>query len=159
MTENICCFLGHRTILMSDEIYEKTYNHIKYLIVSEKVDTFLFGSKSQFNDLCYQIVSTLTTDYPYIKRVYVRAQFPYISPEYKEYLLQNYEETYYPIKLLNAGKASYVERNVEMIDKSKFCVFYFDSRYIPPSEKKSGTKIAYEYALKKQKAIINIFDM
>ena len=66
----------------------------------------------------------------------------------------------------NAGKASYVERNQEMIKKSDFCVIYYDERYLPPRRKnsrreltdyqpKSGTAVAYNYAIKKK--IINYF--
>lgn len=148
---------------------EKLYNIIEKLIIEENIDTFLFGSKSQFDDLCYQIVSKLKADYPYIKRIYVRAQFPYISDDYRAYLLESYEETYYPNNMLKAGKSAYVERNREMINKSKFCIMYFNENYTPPRRKKrnmdltdyqpkSGTKIAYEYALKEQKTIINIFN-
>ena len=82
-------------------------------------------------------------------------------------MLQRYEETYYPDGILKAGKSSYVERNCEMINKSKFCIIYFDKNYLPPRRRKknsdlidyqpkSGTKIAYDYALKKQRKIINM---
>lgn len=168
MNENICCFFGHRKIEITNELRKKLYNIIKKLIIEEKIDTFLFGSKSQFDDLCYQIISELKTDFPYIKRIYVRAQFPYINNDYRDYLLQSYEETYYPDSVHNAGKSAYVVRNREIINKSKFCIIYFDENYAPPRRKKrnmdltdyqpkSGTKIAYDYALKKQKTIINIF--
>ena len=67
-----------------------------------------------------------------------------------------------------AGKASYVERNQEMINKSDFCVIYYDENYLPPRRKnsrrdlfhyqpKSGTAVAYDYAVKKKKKIINCF--
>ena len=67
----------------------------------------------------------------------------------------------------NAGRASYVERNQEMINKSKFCVVYYDENYLPPRRKssrrdlfdyqpKSVTAVAYDYAMKKKKHIINI---
>jgi hypothetical protein len=54
-----------------------------------------------------------------------------------------------------------------MIDKSGYCVVYFDENYIPPRRKsgrralsdyqpKSGTEIAYKYAVKKATTIINV---
>ena len=61
-----------------------------------------------------------------------------------------------------AGKASYVERNREMIDDSDFCVFFYIEEYKPehdPHRKtsgKSGTKMAYDYAVRKKKPIINV---
>ena len=47
-----------------------------------------------------------------------------------------------------------------MIDKSKFCLVYFDESYTPVTnvKTKSGTRLAYDYAVKKQKNIINIFN-
>ena len=85
----------------------------------------------------------------------MRAEYPYISEQYKNYLLENYEETYYPEKIINSGRASYVERNYEMIDKSRFCVVYYDKQYAP-TNRKSGTKIALDYAIKQGKNIISV---
>lgn len=169
MNRNTCCFFGHRKIDITSEMRSKLYNIIKKLIVDEGIDTFLFGSKSQFDNLCYQIISKLKAEYPHIKRIYVRAQFPYIDNDYMSYLLENYEETYFPDNMLKAGRSSYVERNYEMINKSEFCIVYFDKNYLPPRRKKSnkgltdyqpksGTKIAYDYAVRKQRKIINIFN-
>ena len=93
--------------------------------------------------------------YPHIKRVYVRAEYPYISEHYKNYLLESYEDTYYPEKIMNSGKAAYVERNYEMIDKSHFCIVYYDQQSVLTT-RKSGTKIALDYAIKKCKNIISV---
>ncbi len=153
MTNYTCCFLGHRTINETEELRTKLTDTIEKLITDENVDTFLFGSKSEFDRLCLELVSKLKEKYPHIKRIYVRAEFPYISDIYKSYLLTFYDETYYPEKIKNAGRAAYVERNYEMINRSRFCIVYYDELYTP-SSRKSGTKIALEYAIKKSKDII-----
>ena len=159
MNNKICCFIGHRKISFSDGEIENLYNIIEKLIIEKNVDTFLLGSKSEFDNLCLKIVSDLKRYYSNIKRIYVRAEFPYIDKKYKTYLLKIYDETYYPYNILNAGKCVYVERNCHMIDKSDFCVFFFDENYTTPNNiTKSGTKIAYNYALKKKKDVINVFD-
>ena len=55
-----------------------------------------------------------------------------------------------------------------MIDKADLCIFYYEENYKPPlkpatrgritrEQPKSGTKVAYEYAIKQQKEIINLF--
>ncbi len=161
-----CCFFGHRKINETDELKQRLYEEVEKLI-ERGVNTFLFGSKSEFNDLCYDIVTNLKEKYSNIKRVYVRAEFPHISDEYKNYLLQSYEDTYYPEKILDAGKAVYVERNYEMIDNSLFCIAYYSEEYKPAKRKnnkkdlteyqpKSGTKLAYDYAIKKKSVIINV---
>ena len=162
-----CCFFGHRKITETDELKSKLYNEIETLITYKKVHTFLFGSKSQFDDLCYKIVTELKEKYQHIKRIYVRAEFPNIDASYKEYLLESYEDTYYPSKMIDAGKAAYVERNYEMIDNSRYCICYYDENYMPPRRKnsrrdlldyqpKSGTGIAFDYARKKELNIINL---
>lgn len=153
MKENTCCFFGHRTINETEELKAKLYKTIENLIVNDNVDTFLFGSKSRFNDLCLEVVSQIKDKYPHIKRIYVRAEFPVISDNYKDYLLESYEDTYYPKKIIDSGRAAYVERNFEMINQSRFCLVYYDESYAP-SKRKSGTKIALAYAIKHQKTIL-----
>jgi len=64
----------------------------------------------------------------------------------------NYEDTYYPEKIIGAGKAVYVKRNYEMIDFSEFCAVHYRTDYMPV-QRKSGTKLAVDYAVKKQKMI------
>ncbi len=153
MQENACCFIGHRTIKETEELKLKLNEIIEKLIVEKQVDTFLFGSKSRFNSLCLELVTKCKEKYPHIKRIYVRAEYPYISEHYENYLLESYEDTYYPEKIMNSGKAAYVERNCEMIRNSRFCIIYYNEAYIPTTCK-SGTKIALDYAIKHSKRII-----
>lgn len=155
MEKTTCCFFGHRKINETEELKSKLVQIIEKLIVKNSVDTFLFGSKSRFNSLCLELVSELKEKYPHIKRVYVRAEYPYISEHYKNYLLESYENTYYPENILNSGRASYVERNYEMIDNSHYCIVYYDEQSAPTT-RKSGTKIALDYAIKQCKKIIKI---
>ena len=155
MYENTCSFFGHRIINETEELKIRLFKIIERLITEENVYTFLFGSKSRFNDLCHEIVSQIKEEYPYIKRIYVRAEYPVISDSYQEYLLKSYEDTYYPESIIGSGRAVYVERNCEMINKSQFCIFYYNEDYIPAT-RKSGTKIALDYALKQNKKVIVI---
>ena len=155
MKPNTCCFFGHRAIIESEELKSRLTEIIEKLIADEMVDTFLFGSKSDFDSLCLKLVTDIKEKYPHIKRIYVRAEYPYISEQYKKYLLESYEDTYYSEKLLNAGRASYVERNCEMIDNSRFCIVYYDEK-IAPTTRKSGTKTALDYAVKQRKKIIRV---
>ncbi len=156
--ENIlhtCCFIGHREIDESDQLKERLRKEIERLIEKENIDTFLFGSKSRFNDLCYQTVTRLKDKYPHIKRIYVRAEYEHINDNYTAYLLGAYQQTYYPKNIMGAGKAAYVKRNFEMIIDSRFCIFYYDENYNPQT-RKSGTKIALDYAIKLNKEIIRL---
>lgn len=160
MQENInknstCCFFGHREINKTEELKSNLQIKIEKLIVQKGVDTFLFGSKSSFDDLCLEAVTNLKEKYPHIKRIYVRAEYPDINEDYENYLLRFYEDTYFPEKMRNSGRAVYIKRNYEMIDKSEFCVIYYDEK-TDIANRKSGTKIAFEYATKKNRKTINI---
>lgn len=155
MQETTCCFIGHREINESEYLPRRLLSVIKQLILTNKVDTFLFGSKSRFNRLCYEQVTILKEKYPHIKRVYVRAEFPVIDEQYIRYLLERYEDTYYPEQILGTGKAVYLLRNRRMIDESRYCVIYCEEGYAP-RKRKSGTKMALEYAVKKEKKIITL---
>ncbi|MBQ6702705.1 MAG: DUF1273 family protein [Clostridia bacterium] len=153
MKENTCCFFGHRTINETDELRTKITETVERLITNENVDTFLFGSKSEFDRLCLELVTKLKEKYPHVKRIYVRAEFPFINDDYLNYLLKSYDDTYYPEKLHGAGRAAYVERNYEMINNSKYCIVYYDEQNAPTT-RKSGTKIAIDYAIKKGSEVI-----
>ena len=172
--EKTACFLGHRKIDVSDELTNRLYREIENLITADGIDTFLFGSKSQFDDLCYTVVTDLKSKYPNIQRVYVRAENEYIDGEgsraYREGLAEYYEKTYYPESVSGAGKAVYVKRNYEMIDKSSVCVVYYDENYNPARRKQSrrdltdyqpasGTGVAYKYAEQKKRRIINFYNI
>ena len=152
MKENTCCFFGHREMKETEEMRLELAMLIENLIVNKNVTTFLFGSKSRFNSLCLELVTELKEKYPHIKRIYVRAEYPDINEEYTNYLLKHYEHTYYPKHIRGSGRAACVERNYEMINKSKFCIFYYD-KLSAPTNRKSGTKIALDYAVKKGKQI------
>lgn len=167
--KNCCCFFGHRKINITQPLIQRLYEVIETLILKSETYIFLFGSNSEFDDLCLKIVTKLQQDYPHIKKIYVRASFPYIDNNYRNYLLREYDDTYYPRRIIDAGKASYVERNYEMIDNSNVCVIYYDETYTPTHTKsnrkkessyqsKSGTRIAYEYAKRKCIKIKNILE-
>ncbi|MBO7149868.1 MAG: DUF1273 family protein [Clostridia bacterium] len=163
------CFIGHRTIEKTERLMF-LLKEIVLKLIKEGATTFLFGSNSAFDDLSWKVVTELKKEYSFIKRVYVRSAYQHIDTAYEKYLLKSYEETYFPEKIEKAGKSSYIKRNYEMIDKSTCCVFYYNEKYEPQAivkskskmllspKRNSGTKIAYNYALKKKKQIINLFE-
>lgn len=153
MKENTCCFIGHRIIEDTPALRAELYVTIEGLITGQRVDTFLFGSRSAFDALCLKVVTKLKEKYPHIKRIYVRAECPKLDDERKAVLSERYEASYFPHQVLGAGKAVYVKRNIEMIDKSRFCVMYFDEEYVQTAQK-SGTKIVFDHAVRQGKEII-----
>lgn len=84
------CSIGHRNIEKTDELISLLRDTIVTLI-DKGVTTFLFGSKSEFDNLSWKIVTELKKNYPLIKRVYVRAAYQFLEKSYEEYVLQSYE--------------------------------------------------------------------
>ena len=107
---------------------------------------------SNGEDDSLDVIAAFEEKYPHIKRIYVRAEYPDISKHYRDYLLEKYEDTYYPESIVGSGRAVYVKRNYEMIDNSRFCIVYFDGTYVP-NRRKSGTETALNYAKKKKKEL------
>ena len=153
-------FIGHRKI----KVTKKLTNELTMLICSlikDGVTNFNFGSHSQFNDLCYNIVSNLKKQHPSIQRIHYCVAYE----NYTNAGINNlYEKEIDCESAIKAGKNSYLIRNQEMIDNSDICVFYYDENYRPPQhekgllpyQSKSGTATAFHYAKNKNKDIINI---
>ena len=187
MKGKVCCFIGHRKIDKSVELTQKVRNVINDLIENKGVNTFLFGSRSEFDDLCHSIITELQKNNPQIKRIMYTCRSEYaVKKEEKKDLekswsellkrnitLKDYDGEMMSDRLWSAGKASYVERNQDMINASDYCVFYYNPQYLPPKRKyskrdvceyqpKSGTQIAFDYANQRKNGgkdlmIMNIF--
>lgn len=65
-----CCFIGHRKINLDINSKNRLVKIIEDLIVNKNVINFLFGSRSEFNDICYKIVSELKEKYMNIVRIF-----------------------------------------------------------------------------------------
>lgn len=151
-------FIGHRKIEKTEELRQKLTKIVTTLIEEGNADTFLFGSKSVFDDICLDVVTMLKGYYPYIKRIYIRSTYEYIGDSYLNYLLTLYDSTFFPNKVSGAGYCSYIKRNQSMIDMCDVLVTYFNKNYQLPAGKTSGTKTAVLHALKKKKRIINLYE-
>ena len=165
--ENSVCFIGHRKINVTSELRERLNVILSQLIEGGTVN-FIFGDHSDFNGLCYDAVTELKEKYPEIKRINFRKDYENTNDYTMQFLIMGYEESICPKGVGSAGKASYAERNQAMIRESDVCVFYYDENYLPPRRKnskrdlvdyqpKSGTALAYAYAVKKKKRIVNLF--
>lgn len=64
-----CSFFGHRDTPQTEELKQKVREAVERLIIEEGVDTFLFGSRSKFDELCHIVVTELQEMYPHIRRI------------------------------------------------------------------------------------------
>ncbi|MBQ7466545.1 MAG: hypothetical protein IJS74_00575 [Clostridia bacterium] len=147
-----CSCFGHLKIEITENLKENLYHIIENFILNENVRIFLFGGFGMFDDLCHQIVTTLKTKFPDIKRVYVLEDEKWLD-DYKrpKYLsTDDYESfEYYQPRYIGFYKRIYF-RNLEIIDRSDFVIFYIRNT------EKSGAYKAYKYAVKCKKKIISI---
>ena len=177
----ICSFFGHRNVEPTEELKLRAKETIEDLIVNHGVSIFLFGSRSNFDLLCKSIVTELKGTYTRIKRIAYTCKHETCTLESERQLWENVyshfqkqevrligvEEEFEHKTKYTSGRASYVERNQAMINDSDYCVFYYDQNYKPDMRKlskrcvldyqpKSGTALAFEYAKKKKKVVINL---
>lgn len=152
-----CSFFGHRDTPQTEELKQKVRKTVERLIVEEGVDTFLFGSRSKFDELCHIVVTELKEKYPHIRRI------AYLCKHEAVCLVGEGEETRRRIKIVtgrdvyvgeyeeikkshrvnSAGRAAYVERNYWIIDDSSYSIIFLHSE-----KQNSGTRVAYNYAKK-----------
>ena len=148
-------FIGHREIKHEALLELKLIKLIQSLL--PEIESFHFGSNSQFNDLCWQVVSQFQDDGTKFRMInfYCGNEHP-ILKEKRIDGKQYFDEIILPQKTKISGKRLYIERNKALIDTSDIMVFYYNSNY-SPQHSNSGTRIAYEYAKSKNKTIINLF--
>ncbi len=118
MEGRVCAFIGHRKIKEDEKLKEVLKSTIEGLITEKGVRIFLFGSRSQFDDLCYLTVTQLKQKYSYLQRVaYTCKSEAACSKEEKEkieplakeiigcnILIREYEREIRSPKVWNAGK-------------------------------------------------------
>ena len=163
-----CSFFGHRDTPQTDELKQKVRETVERLIVEEGVDTFLFGSRSKFDELCHIVVTELKEKYPYIQRIayLCKHESGCLAGKGKDeqrrikeltgrdVYVREFEDIKRSSRVNSAGRACYVERNELMIVDSDYSVFYNKTNYSPLNSKpsKSGTNIIFDYANKRSNA-------
>lgn len=176
--------IGHNEFTISLEERLKLTQFIEELIIND-VSKFNFSSRSRFVYCVWEIVSELQyTKFSHVKMVAYntknevsilaedkeKQQKALLSVLKKEVKVQYFDQVIESERSYKATKNTYIERNKDIIDNSDVCLFYYDPEYKPPMRKRSkqsispyqpqsGTKIAYEYAKRKNKKIYNVFDL
>ena len=167
-----CAIFGHRKIDEEDKNYldSKVFTTFEQFI-NRGDKTFLFGSNSDFNDLCYSTITNLQTKYTGVERIgYLCASEIAFTLDEKDNYFKYIErvkakgkdiKTYEDIKQFDfENRNLYIERNKKMIDDADICIFYYKEGKKTKNNNgeitNSGTKIALEYAKLKNKEIFII---
>ena len=144
MENKVCSFFGHRIMVIDEGLKKKVKEVVMYLIVNCNVRTFLFESRSDFNDLCYEVVSEIKDKYPEIKRIaYICKNMSNVSVskfmQFEElysllYMKQKRACGFEEVKEFKGEHiddiSSHLVRNKTMINDSDYCVFYYKGNYI-----------------------------
>ena len=160
-----CSFFGHRDTPQTEELKQKVREAVERLIVEEGVDTFLFGSRSNFDELCHMVVTELKEKHPRIQRIaYLckhesgclvgagmdeKRRIKELTG--RDVYVREFEDIKKSDRVNSAGRAAYVERNYWMIDESCFVTYF-----LRDIKKKSGTQMAYLYAKKSGKTLVSM---
>ena len=133
------------------------YSLFEDFVLNKGVGIFLFGGFGNFDDFCHEVVTDLKEKYTFIKRVYICEDYRFVArPSKRPAWLkdEDFEEfDYYAMRYTGFYQRIYF-RNLEIIEHSDFCVFYVDE-----NRQNSGAGKALEYAKRKKKVLINVFEM
>ena len=127
------------------------------MIVEEGVDSFLFGSRSKFDELCHIVVTELKEKYPYIQRTayLCKHESGCMMGEGKDeqrrikeltgrdVYVREFEDIRKSDRINSAGRAAYIERNYWMINDSDYSIIFLHLE-----NQNCGTREAYHYARK-----------
>lgn len=150
--EKTCSCFGHSDVDITGELIARTRIEIGKAI-EDGVRIFLFGGRSDFDDLCYDLVTEKKNDYPQlnIRRVFCFALDKQLRKPPRWFVRKEYEALECQAKDFDYWYKSIYYRNVAMIDQSDLVLFWVQER------ENSGAYKAYRYAVKKHKRIVNLF--
>ncbi len=163
MFNRTCCFTGHRDLPRDkDKLFEiqlRTKEAIKYLINNKGVKYYGVGGALGYDLLAanelIKLRNTGFTEYKDIKIILIAPFHGYTnnwSDEQRAELEKQYKD-YNKIVWVtnNKSKAAYILRDRHMIDNSKYVIAY-------KVKNTGGTAFTVDYAVKKNRVIINIAD-
>ena len=137
-------FCGHSTIATEEIllIEEKLYIEIEKFI-QQGVKEFLLGGYGKFDIMCAKAVKKLKGKYPHITSVLI---IPYMYMDYNKEL---YDCSEYPPIENVPRRYAILKRNEYMINRAE-CVIAYVKYSI------GGAAKTYQYAMRKNKEIINL---
>ncbi len=150
--EKVCSCFGHSDVPITDDLRARTKAEIEKGI-ADGVRIFLFGGRSDFDDLCYDLVTEAKTAAPQlgIKRVFCFALDKQLRKPPRWFVRKEYEALECPAKDFDYWYTAIYYRNLAMIDRSDLVLMWVEAR------EDSGAYKTYKYAVKKHKRVVNLF--
>lgn len=147
-----CSCFGHSEVEITDDLILRARIEIEKAI-ADGVRTFLFGGRSDFDDLCYDLVTEQKKANPQlgIRRVFCFALDRDLRRPPHWFIRKEYEALECPVKAIDNWYRAIFFRNVAMIDQSDLVLFWVERR------ENSGAYKTYRYAVGEHKRIVNLF--
>lgn len=148
----VCSCFGHAEVKITEELRVRTGRAVDDAL-NDGVRTFLFGGRSDFDDLVYDVVTQKKSERPAlgIRRIFCFPLERDLRRPPHWFPKREYEGCECPEKQFDGWFKSLYYRNCAMIDESDWVLFYAENR------QNSGAYKAYTYAVKAHKNIINLF--
>ena len=146
-----CSVFGTNKMVITDELKERLYN-VFIDLLEKDFKVFYFGGFSEFDDICYQIITKLKEQYTDIHRIFCVADPRWERPSKRPKWLNDeaYEEIVYLDLAYDYWYTRIYYRNCEIINQSDYIVFY------APENNSSGAYKSLKYAKTKKKEFINL---
>lgn len=145
-------FFGHRAINNFSYIEEQLENVIVELLYNKEYVEFLVGRNGEFDQLVSSTIRRLKKQYR-AENCYHTLVLPYDMAIYKNNV-SSFESYYDQVDIYESFdkvhfKASILNRNYEMVDRSNLIVFYIEREF-------GGAYQTFKYAKTKKKDIIKL---
>ncbi len=144
MNYNACTFFGHRDC--SESVFETLYNNIKKLIIEQNVTLFYVGCNGSYDYFVRKALEKLCHEFKHIRYYVV---ISYLQEAKK---LPGENNTLYPEGIENIPYRYAISwKNKWMINKCNYVLCYVNHTF-------GGAAKFYEYAIRKNKFVINLAD-
>lgn len=142
----IVTFCGHSHFFSTTEYKNKLISILEKKIGDSSAELYL-GGYGEFDSFCYACCKEYQQDHPLVRLVYVT---PYlkIDPIYEK----NYDSVIYPALEDKPKRYAISYRNKYMVEKADLIIAYINHDW-------GGAYKTYEYAMRKNKRIINLCDI
>lgn len=148
MKKKACCFFGNKKIKASKKLEIKIDMLIEELL-NQNFFRFLFVGRGEFNRYCRNAVLKAKMSGKNVESIFFQSYF--VSEELDRHLLEYYDRVLTE-KYEDAKEFALIASCQDMIDHSDLVVMYFDRENL---DKESC--MAFLYAKKKKKEIVNVF--
>lgn len=125
-----CSVFGHSKIQDTEELREKLRLTFEDMIIGKNVRNFYFGGFGKFDEICWEIITKLKSQFNDVKRIFCLSDSRHINPSKRPYWINtnDYEKIIYFDLDYDYWYTRIYYRNCEIINHSDYVVFMLSIR-------------------------------